>query len=135
MAKPKRFEKNQFNHELHQLMDKSHIENITVNGMAAYFEVNTATLRRWFTEFVGVSPKRFIAEYRLIKAKELLRQKVKPSDISKKLGFNELKTFCTVFKRYEEITPTEFSKLHDASKNEIISSVQASNDDNGFNGE
>jgi YesN/AraC family two-component response regulator len=135
MAKPQRFKENQFISELQQFMDKHHIENITVYGMAAYFEVNAATLRRWFKEYVNASPKEYIARYRLIKAKELLRQKIKPSDISKKLGFNELKTFCTVFKRFEKMTPSEFSKLYAASKNEIIGSAQTNNDNNGLNGE
>jgi AraC-like DNA-binding protein len=116
-------------------MDKHHAENITVNDMAVHFKVNTATLRRWCKEYVDVSPKKFVAEYRLQKAKELLQQKVKPSDISKKLGFNELKTFCTIFKRYEKITPSEYSKLYDDSKNKITSYAQANNDNNGLNGE
>jgi two-component system response regulator YesN len=135
MAKPQRYKKNQFINELQQLMDRHHVENITVNDMAVHFEVNAATLRRWCKEYIDVSPKKFIAQYRLVKAKELLQQKFKPSDISKKLGFNELKTFCTIFKRYEKLTPSEYSKLYDDSKNKITSSAQASNDNNGLNGE
>jgi YesN/AraC family two-component response regulator len=135
MAKPQRFKENQFINELQQLMNRHHVENITVNDMAGHFEVNAATLRRWCQEYIDVSPKKFIAQYRLLKAKELLIQNIKPTVVSRKLGFVELKTFCTLFKRYEKMTPSEYSKLCGDSKNEVISSAQVSNDNNGHNGE
>lgn len=119
MAKPKRFNKNQFVSELQQLMDEHHLNNISVNDMAAYFEVNAATLRRWCKEYVNISPKEFIAQYRLLKAKELLSENINSSVVSNTLGFNDLKTFCTIFKRYEKMTPSEYSKFYGAPKNEV----------------
>ncbi|MGL1959077.1 MAG: helix-turn-helix domain-containing protein [Colwellia sp.] len=135
MAKPKRFNKNQFESKLQQLMDNHHCENITVNDMAGYFEVNVATLRRWCNEHLETSPKKYIAQYRLLKAKALLSLEVSTSAVSKQLGFSEIKVFCTIFKRYEKMTPLEYSTYSKIQRTEVISSAQTNNDINGLNGE
>ncbi|MBL4941018.1 MAG: helix-turn-helix transcriptional regulator [Colwellia sp.] len=117
MAKPKRFLAQEFKAQLNRtislLMDKKqqHLEvelaDIRIDEIALLFNVNVATLRRWCKEHVQQSPSQYLAIYRIEKAKLLLRQGIKPSAVSKILAFSELKTFCTVFKRYEKMSPTK----------------------------
>lgn len=117
MARPKPFSNKQFERRLNRTIDllievKKHLPeedktDIRVVEVAKVFKVNVATLRRWCREHVQKSPNQYIAEYRIKKAKDLLRQGVKPAAVSNMLAFTEHKIFCNVFKRYERITPKQ----------------------------
>ncbi|MBL4941021.1 MAG: helix-turn-helix transcriptional regulator [Colwellia sp.] len=122
MAQPKRFTKSEFIEQLNKIIDEyiafsaaltssqdAEKKDIRVKYLANTFNVNVATFRRWCKEYTGYAPKNYLDRYRIEKAKHLLRQGIKPSTVSKVLAFSEHKTFSTVFKRYENIVPTQLS--------------------------
>lgn len=118
MAKEKLYCSQQFEQKLISIIDelmtaKSTLpegehKGISINEIAQVFNVNTATLRRWCNTHVQISPKHYLARYRLDKAKELLKQGKKPSTVAQMLAFTEHKCFCQVFKRYEAMSPTDY---------------------------
>ncbi|MEP1449012.1 MAG: helix-turn-helix transcriptional regulator [Paraglaciecola sp.] len=121
MAKPKRFTTDEFTQKLDQEIGRL-IEtkqsgreliqtDIQVNDIALAFGVNTATIRRWCKEHTALSPRQYLAIYRMERAKQFLRLGLKPAKISTKLAFTEHKVFCAVFKRYEKISPSKFNTL------------------------
>ena len=120
MAKPKPFTPEllevRLNHAIERLIaDKQSLVNaeqgdIRVNEIAQIFKVNVATLRRWCKEHFDKNPIQYLAEYRIARAKKLLRQGKKPSEVSQMLAFAEHKTFSTTFKRYTSNTPANYMK-------------------------
>jgi len=83
-------------------------QDIQIYELANELTVSVATLRRWCLVHIQKSPSNYLAEYRIAKAKKLLRQGVRSVDTAKLLAFTEHKTFCTVFKRYENVPPSYY---------------------------
>jgi AraC-like DNA-binding protein len=118
MARPKPFSYEQFEERLNRVIDllieekkclpEEEVTDISVKEITQAFKVNVATLRRWCMEHVKRSPSRYLAEYRIEKAKHMLRQGIKPSVVSNMLAFTEHKTFCEVFKRCENMSPLQY---------------------------
>jgi AraC-like DNA-binding protein len=80
MAKPKRFSAQAFTQRLDQVISAL-IENketaldlvqtdIQVRDIAQAFAVNSATLRRWCQEHTALSPRQYLAIYRVEQAKK-----------------------------------------------------------------
>ena len=112
MARPKKFDENQFRDELASFLQSQLSKKVTVKLMSMHFGVNPATLRSWSQAYTARSPKQLIAEYQISAAKKMLERNIKPTEISSALGFNDLKTFCSVFKRYSKMTPTQYMRAH-----------------------
>jgi len=120
MAKPKPFTPEQFevrlNHAIERLIaDKQSLVgeercDIRVADIANIFNVNVATLRRWCIEHVQKNPSQYLAEYRIERAKQLLRQGIKPAVVSQMLAFAEHKVFSSCFKRYQGASPSDYFK-------------------------
>ncbi|MGK2233278.1 MAG: AraC-like DNA-binding protein [Colwellia sp.] len=121
MAKPKPFTPELFEirvkHAMERLIaDKQPLigeerGDIRVTDIADIFKVNVATFRRWCITYVNQSPSQYLANYRIERAKQLLKQGVKPSKVSEMLAFGEHKIFSTTFKRYQGNTPSEVMKM------------------------
>lgn len=87
--------------------------DIRISHLAAALHMDSSTLRRHCHKHLDTSPKQILDTYRVNKAKEQLVNGKKPSKIFASLGFREHKTFSTLFKRYEGLSPSEF--FHDGS--------------------
>ena len=82
--------------------------DVQIKDVAQYFGVNSATLRLWCQEHTALSPRQYLAIYRVEQAKNLLQLGVKPAKVSQKLAFTEHKTFSTLFKRYQGGSPSNY---------------------------
>lgn len=82
--------------------------DIRIAHLATALHMDTSTLRRQCQKHWNTSPKLILDKYRISKAKEQLAVGEKPSRIFASLGFREHKTFSTLFKRHEGLSPTEF---------------------------
>ncbi|ALO33371.1 hypothetical protein CMT41_00580 [Colwellia sp. MT41] len=120
MARVKPYNQYQFQLALNGAIDNLIIErqalpegsyrDIYITEIAKYFNIDVATLRRWCAEYCQKSPKEYLARYRISLAKQKLRQGIKSSVVAKELAFTEHKIFCSVFKRYENQTPSKLSQ-------------------------
>ena len=109
MAKPKKHTQTEFIMLFNRYIDEAILENfseincnvkdIQISKIAVNFEVNVATLRRWCMEYTQLSPKKYLDQYRINKAKLLLSQGIRSGEVATTLGFTEHKTFCSVFNR------------------------------------
>jgi len=108
MARQARYEKQEFIGLLEGYIEEHLKQNINVEKIAGYFGVNVATLRRWCLEYTQLSPRDYLALYRIKKAKTLLQQGQKSLQVADHVGFSQQKTFCSVFKRYEKTSPGQF---------------------------
>ena len=73
--------------------------------------ISEVYFRRLFTEQYKVTPKQYIIDLRINKAKQLLTDGIfKIGAISESCGFSNPYHFCRVFKEKTGLTPTEFMK-------------------------
>lgn len=76
--------------------------------------VSPQHLCRMFQRVYGTTPGNYLTSVRIRKAKELLiyRPDVRISDIAAIVGFESHTYFCSVFKRREHMTPTQFRRMY-----------------------
>lgn len=88
-------------------------ENITVEDLLAVTKQKRHVLYAYFKQYLGVSPRAYIDQQRLIKAKELLENTQMPiGKISEALGFCKEDLFSKFFKEKMGMgmTPTQYRK-------------------------
>ena len=129
MAKPKRFSNETFILQLDKTIEKliNHKKmepelapsDIKIQDIADAFAVNSATLRRWCQEHTALSPRQYLAIYRVERAKYLLDLGVRSLKISQQLAFTEHKVFSTLFKRIEGVSPSDYLSFNIANDTQI----------------
>lgn len=79
--------------------------------LAEMSDMGETYYRSIFTAVFGVAPTRYIQQYRVDKAKELLlRSSAAVEDIAVAVGFANASYFCKVFKTITGMTPSEFAE-------------------------
>ncbi|MDO3409857.1 AraC family transcriptional regulator [Saccharibacillus sp. CPCC 101409] len=82
---------------------------ITVGELAARHFLSESNLRKKFTEAMGISPKQYIINLRLMEAKRLLQQTDKAIEtISSEVGFTSSSRFYDFFVKSAGVTPLEW---------------------------
>jgi len=85
---------------------------ITNMFLAKKLGISEVYLRKLFSEHYGISPRQFIIDMRIQKAKSLLTNGTQTiTSISEECGFSSLYHFCRAFKEKTGMTPTEYAKL------------------------
>jgi AraC-like DNA-binding protein len=89
------------------------VPDLSLDTIADEFGLNPKYVSRFFKEQTGTNYHDYLNKIRVSKSKELLVRgdKLKVQEISRLVGFYNVDTFITVFKRYEGITPNMFRKL------------------------
>jgi YesN/AraC family two-component response regulator len=87
--------------------------DLSLDRIAAEFDLNPKYVSRYFKEHIGTNYLDYLNMIRIKRAKELLEndQKLKILEISRTVGFYNVNTFISVFKRIEGVTPSAFRKL------------------------
>ena len=93
-------------------LENNYASNEITNAiLARKCKISVVYFRKLFTEVYGISPRQFIIDIRINKAKQLLTDAVlKVSAISEKCGFSNPYHFCRLFKQKVGITPSEFMR-------------------------
>ncbi|MCE3228965.1 MAG: transcriptional regulator, AraC family [Bacteroidota bacterium] len=65
---------------------------------------------RLFKKFYGITPNQFLAELRIAKAKEFLKQGKSVSETCFMVGFDSETTFAALFKKTVGRSPSKFKK-------------------------
>ena len=65
---------------------------------------------RTFKEHVGITILDYLNRYRIYQSLSLLQSQNKHYEIADKVGFSEYKTFSYHFKKYLNMTPSEYAK-------------------------
>lgn len=96
------------------LIQSRYREPLTLDDMADSLLLSPQYICHLFQKAVGLSPIEYLNQYRISKAKELLIQfpERKIKTIAAETGFESPSYFNKLFRRYEEMTPLEFRRLH-----------------------
>ena len=86
-------------------------QKISNKSLARECGVSEVYLRKLFIKNLNTTPKKYISEMRLKKAKQLLSEGVlKIGAIAEECGFSSTYNFCRFFKSKTNISPTEYMK-------------------------
>lgn len=81
--------------------------------LAAVCSISEVYFRKLFLRNLGTTPRQFLIDFRLNKAKQLLSEgTLKITAVSEKCGFSSPYHFCRTFRRQVGVTPTEYMLLH-----------------------
>lgn len=84
-------------------------ENLNLNALARYVNFSPNHLSVVFSQQTGQTFIKYLTDYRMNKAKELLRcTGLKSSEISSKVGYKDSHYFSFLFKKTQGVTPTQF---------------------------
>ncbi|MGZ7440314.1 helix-turn-helix domain-containing protein [Paenibacillus sp. TH7-28] len=86
-------------------------EDITLEQIADHFKYNKNYLSRIYKENTGIGISEQIIKFRLKHAKELLTETdLSIIEIASEVGYEDSKYFMRLFKKYVNVTPTEYRK-------------------------
>ena len=98
-------------------MEEKVTEPITIEIRNIYFMSRTS-LQALFKMYLHNSPKSYLLNIKLQKSKELIRENQHTiSEIADMLGFSSIHYFSRLFKKYFELSPSEYAKEVAASEN------------------
>ena len=87
-------------------------EPLTLNELADLASLSPYYFTRVFTEQTGLTPHRYLTAVRLNAAKFLLKTTSVPvKEIGFSCGFGSESSFCTTFRKWEHVTPSEYRSL------------------------
>lgn len=88
-------------------------EWLNTDYLAAHLNVSRITLYRHFTKHLGTTPSKFISDYRIQKACELLtRRDLSVKNISYSVGFSDQLYFSKAFKAKIGVSPSKYKSLN-----------------------
>ena len=84
-------------------------ENITNDTLATVSNMSIVYFRKLFTSTMGVSPITYVHQFRIEKAKEMLRSDFTSlSDVAQSLGYSSLYDFSRDFKKHTGLSPSKY---------------------------
>lgn len=93
-----------------EFIENNYLEELKISDIASHFGMKEYEFSRYFKKYTGKSPKEYIKELKLKKAKELLTfQNV--TEVSFDLGYENISYFIKEFKEKYGLTPKEYKKI------------------------
>ncbi len=91
---------------------QNNIQNrITAEDVASSLFLSRAYLRNIFYEYTGTSPKKYIIDTKIRRAKELLQiRRLSVTEVAKSVGYDDALLFSRVFKAHVGISPLRYRK-------------------------
>ena len=98
--------------KVRQYIDAHLSDSRLTNGfLASQMGISEVYLRKLFAKHLQTSPKQYILDARLRKAKQLLAESIKPVGVvAEECGFSSPYHFCRAFKQKIGQTPTEYAE-------------------------
>ena len=95
-------------------------ENISFSDLCAYFSMSATAMHNLLSSQTGTTFSRYLNTLRMEKAKQLLSDdRLSINEISTACGFEDPLYFRKVFKRYHNVTPSEYRQAHQTSARSI----------------
>lgn len=101
-----------FLYDFHQV----YYEDINISQYATMKNISCSWFIREFKRYKKCSPKQYITNFRIQKAKEFLSDtSLTIKDVSTLTGYDDQLYFCRIFKKYTGMSPSNFRKTISAS--------------------
>ena len=86
------------------------LNKITIEEICLHCNISLSTLKHNFKKTIRNTPRGYINEMKIEKAKELLKSDMTVTDTAFALSFNSSDYFSVVFKKYTFLTPEQYKK-------------------------
>ena len=93
-------------------IEKYHSEKIELEEMAAVAFMSRFHYIRIFQQVYGVTPRQYLRDLRISKAKELLKKGLPVTQVCYDVGYESLQTFSSTFKRGTGYSPKAYQKMN-----------------------
>ena len=95
----------------YEIIKLHYTEKLSINSVAEELGISASFLSRRLKNSLNATFVDILNQYRIKKSLHLLNKgTMRVYEISDQLGFSEYKYFCSVFKKYTGISPTDFIK-------------------------
>ena len=92
-------------------MERNYAEQIDAKKMAAAASMSRFHYIRIFRSIYGVTPRRYLRDLRMAKAKKMLANNRSVTDVCFDVGYESLPTFSSAFKRATGFSPKRYQTL------------------------
>jgi len=93
-------------------VEYNYMNDISIQSVSEYLNIDRTYFYRIFKKHTGYPPEKYIMNFRIQKAVELLKQsKYSVSEIATNVGFKDVYYFSRIFKRITGKTPTQYRKM------------------------
>lgn len=92
------------------IIQSQYINGITVTKIAELLNINRTYLSSVFKDKYGVSPKKYLLDYRMQIASSLLEKGTRVTVTANSVGYTDMFTFSKAFKSYYGLSPSEYAK-------------------------
>ncbi len=96
-------------------MEQYYSEKIELENLAAAAFMSRFYYIRIFKQIYGITPRQYLRDLRIHKAKELLKKGLPVTQVCYDVGYESLPTFSTAFKRGTGHSPSEFQKMNNSN--------------------
>ena len=96
------------NDSLVQVVQNHKFKNLNSEELAFLCNMSLSTFKRKFQDIYNTSPRKYVISERMKIAERMLRNQRKPSEIYFELGYENLSSFSSQFKKHFGMAPTHF---------------------------
>lgn len=97
------------------------MKDMNITDTADFLNISYSYLSKIFRARTGVTLTDYLNNVRIEKSKEYLANTFMTlTEISEKVGYNNVQSYQRFFKKYINITPGDYRKLHQSSARETI---------------
>lgn len=108
-----------YTEQIKRYIEYRYVEDVKVSELAEHCGLNRSYMTKCFTESTGVSPKEYLMQCRMQKAKELLKNADLPiSNVAYTVGYSDPFAFSKIFKKREGMSPLEYRENKEQNKEE-----------------
>ncbi|NEW00635.1 AraC family transcriptional regulator [Bacillus megaterium] len=94
-------------------IEQNYAASITIQDVAKHISIDRSYLHRLFRKYVKKSPQIYLLNLRMEKASILLkRTNYKIGVIARSVGYRDVLLFTRTYKKYNNMTPSQFRKKH-----------------------
>lgn len=98
--------------EIQEWMHGRHNADLTLEDIAAHFDISVRTLNRNFKKATGRSPMQYLQQVRIDNAKELLKAtNLSIAEVAFSVGYPDSSYFSALFRRLMSLSPKEYRHL------------------------
>ena len=93
-------------------IQENYAENITNEQLAKLVNYHPYYLNRIFKKYIGVTLHKYLLDYRISMAENLLFSTKTPIEkIAEQVGFNSTNCFISYFKKSKQLTPSQYRNM------------------------